>query len=64
MAYVSKANLSDKDIRAFQPQEKQYRKAVGHPSQLYIWVNPSGIKTLVLIHAVGEWRSHIRRVTK
>lgn len=40
MAYVSKANLSDKDIRTLQPQEKQYRKAVGHPSQLYIWVNP------------------------
>ncbi|MBQ9292691.1 MAG: tyrosine-type recombinase/integrase [Campylobacter sp.] len=45
-----KANLSDKDIRAFQPQEKQYRKAVGHPSQLYIWVNPSGIKTFFVLY--------------
>lgn len=36
MAYVSKANLSDKDIRALEPQEKQYIKIVGQPSQLYI----------------------------
>ena len=50
MAYVSKANLSDKDIRALEPQEKQYRKIVGHPNQLYIQVNPSKIKTFFILY--------------
>jgi bacteriophage P4-like integrase len=50
MANISKANLQDKDIRNLQPKASQYRKAVGNPKELYIWVNPSGIKTFFILH--------------
>lgn len=49
MANVSKANLTDKIIRELEPKEKQYRKAVGNPKELYIMINPSGIKTFFVL---------------
>ncbi|CUU87845.1 hypothetical protein [Campylobacter hyointestinalis] len=47
MANISRVNLQDKDIRELEIREKQYRKAVGNPKELYIWVNPSGVKTFL-----------------
>ncbi len=48
MANISKANLQDKDIRNLTILPKQYIRSVGNPKELYIWVNPSGIKTFSL----------------
>ncbi|CUU92182.1 hypothetical protein [Campylobacter hyointestinalis] len=50
MANISRVNLQDKDIRELEIREKQYRKAVGNPKELYIWVNPSGVKTFFILH--------------
>lgn len=50
MANISRVNLQNKDIRELEIKEKQYRKAVGNPKELYIWVNPSGIKTFFILH--------------
>ena len=50
MANISKVNLQDKDIRNLKPKDKQYRKAVGNPKELYIWINPSGIKTFFILY--------------
>lgn len=48
MGNISKANLLDKDIRALPLKEKQYIKSVGNPKELYIWVNPNGIKSFCI----------------
>ena len=44
MSNISKANLLDKDIRLLKAKTNRYIKSVGNPKELYIWVNPSGIK--------------------
>ncbi|EPH08080.1 hypothetical protein HMPREF9309_01335 [Campylobacter ureolyticus ACS-301-V-Sch3b] len=48
MANVTKTYLTDKNIRELKPKLRQYKKVVGSPKELYIWVNPSGIKTFFL----------------
>ncbi|MDD5787133.1 Arm DNA-binding domain-containing protein, partial [Campylobacter lanienae] len=48
MANISKANLLDKDIRALPLRQKQYIKSVGNPKELYIWINPNGIKSFCI----------------
>ena len=64
MANISKANLQDKDIRNLQPKASQYRKAVGNPKELYIWVNPSGIKTFFILHNVEQAREEALKISK
>lgn len=51
MANIAKTILYDKDIRELEPKERQYRKAVGNPKELYIWINPSGVKTFFILHS-------------
>ena len=48
MANVAKQSLIDKDIRALVPKELKYKKVVGNPKELYIWVNPNGTKSFTL----------------
>ncbi|MCI6344623.1 MAG: hypothetical protein MR769_08095 [Campylobacter sp.] len=45
MGNISKTYLMDKDIKNLPLKEKQYIKSVGNPKELYIWVNPNGIKS-------------------
>lgn len=45
MANIAKQSLQDKDIRNLKPSDKRYKKAVGNPKELYIFVYPSGQKT-------------------
>jgi len=44
MANISKAHLSDKDIRNLKAKDKRYKVAVGSPKELYLFVHPSGTK--------------------
>lgn len=48
MSRVATKILFDKDIRALQPKEKQYRLVVGNPKELILFVYPSGVKTFAL----------------
>ena len=69
MANISKSNLLDKDIRALPIKEKQYIKAVGNPKELYIWINPSGIKTFSIRYngkyiKIKEFRENIYSVAE
>ena len=48
MARPARKILFDKDIRALEPREKAYRVVVGNPSELILFVNPSGIKSFAL----------------
>ena len=48
MANVANTYLSDKDIRNLPTKEKKYRKVVGSPKELYIYVNPKGTKKFAL----------------
>lgn len=65
MANISKANLLDKDIRNLEILPKQYKKKVGNPKELYIWINPSGMKTFSIEYErnkfkkIGEFREGI-----
>ena len=60
MSNISKANLLDKDIRALPLKPKQYIKSVGNPKELYIWVNPNGIKSFCIrINEKGKTK-HIK----
>lgn len=60
MGNISKANLQDKDIRALPLKPKQYIKSVGNPKELYIWVNPNGIKSFCIrINEKGKTK-HIK----
>lgn len=45
MANIAKQSLQDKDIRNLKPSDKRYKRAVGNPKELYIFIYPSGIKT-------------------
>ncbi|WP_241517642.1 integrase arm-type DNA-binding domain-containing protein [Campylobacter blaseri] len=44
MANKSSVYLTDKDIRNLEIKPKRYKKAVGEPKELYIWVNLKGSK--------------------
>ena len=48
MANVANTYLSDKAIRNLPLKEKKYRKVVGNPKELYIVVNPKGLKKFAL----------------
>lgn len=48
MANVTNTYLSDKDIRNLPLKEKKYRKVVGNPKELYIFINPKGTKKFAL----------------
>lgn len=48
MANIAKVILCDRDIRNLCPASKRYKKAVGNPKELYIFVYPSGLKTFSL----------------
>ncbi|MFW5613949.1 hypothetical protein [Campylobacter hyointestinalis] len=60
MANISRVNLQDKNIRELEIREKQYRKAVGNPKELYIWVNPSGGKNF--FYTPQRQNSKIKRI--
>ena len=69
MANVAKQTLQDKDIRKLEIKDKQYKKAVGNPKELYIWVNPSGLKTFSLRYRgkyikIKEFRENIYSVAE
>ena len=69
MANIAKQTLQDKDIRNLKTKSKQYIKAVGSPKELYIWVNPSGMKTFSLRHGgkyikIKEFRENIYSVAE
>ena len=48
MANVANTYLSDKDIRNLPLKAKKYRKVVGNPKELCIFVNPKGTKKFAL----------------
>ena len=48
MANISKAHLSDKEIKNLKAKDKRYKVAVGSPKELYLFVHPSGTKTFFL----------------
>lgn len=54
MSRVARKILFDKDIRELEPREKAYRVVVGNPSELILFVYPSGIKSFAL-----RMRKHI-----
>lgn len=45
MGNISKVNLLDKDIRLLESKTSRYIKSVGNPKELYLWINPNGIKS-------------------
>ena len=49
MANVANTYLSDKDIRKLPTKEKKYRKVVGSPKELCIFINPKGTKKSSMI---------------
>ena len=48
MANVSRNYLTDRDIRKLDPKDKEYIKAVGAPKELYVSINPSGLKSFFI----------------
>lgn len=57
MGNVSKAHLTNKDIKNLQPKSTKYPKAVGDPKQLYIMVHPSGKKTFMYKYDDNHYRA-------
>lgn len=70
MANISKAHLSDKDIRNLKAKDKRYKVAVGSPKELYLFVHPSGTKTFFLrlsgdkVSSLKEFRPGIYSVAE
>lgn len=48
MGRMARKILFDKDIRALEAKEKKYRVVVGNPSELILFVYPSGLKSFAL----------------
>lgn len=48
MSRIARKILFDKDIRGLEPKNKRYRVVVGNPSELILFVNPSGVKGFAL----------------
>ncbi len=68
MGRVARKLLIDKDIRALEPREVTYRVVVGNPSELYLFVYPSGNKSFFIrkndkFHKVGRFRQAIYNVS-
>ena len=59
MSRIARKILFDKDIRALQPKEKRYRVVVGNPSELIVFVYPSGIKSFALRVRKGDREKNI-----
>lgn len=59
MSRVARKILFDKDIRALKPKEKRYRVVVGNPSELIVFVYPSGIKSFALRVRNGKREKNI-----
>ena len=60
MGNISKTYLMDKDIKNLPLKEKQYIKSVGNPKELYIWVNPNGIKSFCVRIDENCKKKHIK----
>ena len=60
MGNISKTYLMDKDIKNLPLKEKQYIKSVGNPKELYIWVNPNGIKSFCVRIDENGKKKHIK----
>lgn len=60
MGNISKANLLDKDIRLLKPKANRYLVAVGNPKELYLWINPTGIKSFCIRIDENGKRKHIK----
>ncbi len=48
MSRIATKILFDKDTRGLEPKNKRYRVVVGNPSELILFVNPSGVKSFAL----------------
>lgn len=70
MGNIATITLQDRDIKNLTPRAIQYKKVVGNPKELYIFVNPKGTKTFALKYKeskydkeqfikIGEWRESI-----
>ncbi|KAA6225139.1 MULTISPECIES: Arm DNA-binding domain-containing protein [unclassified Campylobacter] len=70
MSNIAKTFLQDRDIKKLIPKERQHKRAVGNPKELYIFVNPKGTKTFSLKYKpstydkeqyikIGQWRENI-----
>lgn len=68
MGRVARKLLIDKDIRALEPKEVTYRVVCGNPSELYLFVYPSGNKSFFIrknnkFYKVGRFRQAIYNVS-
>ena len=54
MGRVARKLLIDKDIRALEPREVTYRVVVGNPSELYLFVYPSGNKSFLSARMINS----------
>lgn len=68
MGRVARKLLIDKDIRELQPKSVTYRVVVGNPSELYLFVYPSGNKSFFIrkhykFYKVGRFRQAIYNVS-
>jgi bacteriophage P4-like integrase len=70
MSNVASTTLQDREIKNLAPRSTQYKKVVGNPKELYIFVNPKGTKTFSLKYKeskydkeqfikIGEWREGV-----
>lgn len=69
MGNISKSNLQDKDIRNLEIKSSRYKKAVGNPKELYVFIYPSGMKTFMLKYndaftKIKEFRENIYSVAE
>lgn len=48
MGNVSTTILKDKDIKTLEVKSTQYKRVVGEPKELHVWINPSGMKTFFI----------------
>lgn len=68
MGRVARKLLIDKDIRALEAKEVTYRVVCGNPSELYLFIYPSGNKSFFIrkndkFYKVGKFRPAIYNVT-
>lgn len=59
MSRIARKILFDKDIRELKPKKKAYRVIVGNPTELIVFVYPSGVKSFALRVRNGDREKHI-----
>lgn len=59
MSRMARKILFDKDIRTLESKSKKYRVVVGNPSELILWVYPSGIRSFALRIRSGDREKNI-----